>query len=171
MSTSELESEVSAAELRDIVGRYATGVVIVTTHDDEPVGMTANSFTWISMQPATVLVCINRSNRAYDSILRAGSYAVSILGGSQGWIAQTFAVPGRSQAERFAQVLAKVALTGSPVLAEASAWLDCRLIEVVEVGTHGVFVARVVAAGSDNWHEEPLVYHQHAMFPLGEADQ
>ena len=114
---------------------------------------------------------INQLFGSTPPTLRAGSYAVRILGGSQGWLAQTFAVPGRSQAERFAQVLAKVALTGSPVLAEASAWLDCRLIEVVEVGTHGVFVARVVAAGSDNWHEEPLVYHQHAMFPLGEADQ
>ncbi|MFT4306530.1 MAG: flavin reductase family protein [Microbacterium sp.] len=163
------DRSVAPADLGDVAGRFPTGVVVVTTTaDGSPSGMTASSFTYVSMRPPTVLVCVNRDNRVYREITRSRVYAVNVLGGSQGWIAQNFAVPGRSQAERFARVAHRPAQTGSPVLIDASGWLDCQVMDVVESGTHAVFVAEVLAAGYDVWNETPLVYYRRAMFPLEE---
>lgn len=160
-------TEVSAAELREVVARQPTGVAVVTTMTQEPAGMTASSFTYISLSPATVLVCINDTNRVYAAILESGVYAVNLLGGSQAWLAQEFSIPGKSQRERFERVGFHTAVTGSPLIDDVSGWLDCRVSAVHEVGTHGIFVADVLAAGCDVWDEAPLIYHQRSMFPLG----
>jgi flavin reductase (DIM6/NTAB) family NADH-FMN oxidoreductase RutF len=161
------KSIVNQNDLRAAMSRLVTGVVIATARTAEgPVGMTINSFTSITLEPATVLICLNTRNRGYDAVLESGSYAVNILGGSHARIATLFATPGLSQEERFRLVQSSSMVTGSPIITGAAAWMDCRVNDVQHVGTHGLFFGEVVAAGQDELDEVPLAYYQRDMYPL-----
>lgn len=159
------------ADLRAAMSRMVTGVVVATTSTpDGPVGMTLNSFTSISLDPPIVLICLNTRNRGYQAITDSGTYAVNILAGSHRWIAELFATPGLSQETRFARVDHRPRLTTAPVFAGSAAWLDCVVTQVQHMGTHGLFFARVVAAGQDEFDEVPLAYYRRAMYPLAVPD-
>lgn len=160
-------SQVNPNDLRGAMSRLVTGVVLATTMDAEgPVGMTINSFTSVTLDPATVLICLNTRNRGYEAVKEAGFYGVNILGGSHGKVAQLFATPGLSQDERFGRVTWERKVTGSPIVSGAAAWLDCEVVDVQHMGTHGLFFGTVVAAGQDELDETPLAYYQRNMYPL-----
>lgn len=160
-------SAVNPYDLRGAMSRLVTGVVLATTHTKEgPVGMTVNSFTSITLDPATVLICVNTRNRGYEAIKEARGYGVNILGGSHGNIAQRFARPGLSQEDRFSNVSWVTKITGSPIVDGAAAWMDCRVVDIQHMGTHGLFFGEVVAAGQDELDESPLAYYQRDMYPL-----
>src|SRR4051794_39043375 len=77
---------------RRVAGRFATGVVVVTSAaDDVPVGMTVNSFTTVSLDPALLLVCVRRDSRLLASIERSAVLAATVLAADQRWQAQWFA--------------------------------------------------------------------------------
>jgi flavin reductase (DIM6/NTAB) family NADH-FMN oxidoreductase RutF len=160
-------AQVDLSMLREAMSRLITGVAVVTTHIPEGnVGITVSSFTSVSLEPPTVLVCLNTAGRAYSAILAVGSYAVNILGGSQAWLAKRFATPGISQEERFRELDLLTSLTGSPLIEGSVAWLDCRVRHNYRVGTHGIVVAEVVAAGIDPGGEAPLTYYQRVLEPF-----
>ncbi|RGE20050.1 flavin reductase family protein [Leucobacter sp. wl10] len=160
-------SAVNPHDLRGAMSRLVTGVVLATARTEEgPVGMTINSFTSITLDPATVLICLNTRNRGYEAVKEAGAYCVNILGGSHGKIAQLFATPGMSQEERFSRVEWEPRVTGAPVVTGAAAWMDCRVVDLQHRGTHGLFFGEVVAAGQDELDETPLAYYQRDMYPL-----
>ena len=83
--------------LRDALGCFATGVTIVTCLDESgsPVGLTANSFTSVSLDPFLVLFCPERISRFHDAVLASGSFAVSVLAEGQQEVSRRFAVRGR----------------------------------------------------------------------------
>lgn len=158
---------VNQNDLRAAMSRLVTGVVVATAKTQSgPVGMTINSFTSITLEPATVLICLNTRNRGYEAVKESGSYAVNILAGSHRWIATLFATPGLSQEDRFRQVEVDSRSTGSPIIAGAAAWMDCRVVDVQHMGTHGLFFGEVIAAAQDELDEVPLAYYQRAMYPL-----
>lgn len=158
---------VNAHDVRAAMSRLVTGVIVATTQaDSEPVGITINSFTSITFDPPTVLICINTHNRAYDAVKQSRSYAVNVLGGSHGQIATLFATPGLSQTARFRQVDHGSAVTGAPVIKGAASWMDCRVVDLQHKGTHGLFFGEVAAAGEDELTEAPLAYYQRDMYPL-----
>jgi flavin reductase (DIM6/NTAB) family NADH-FMN oxidoreductase RutF len=163
----EFPVEVDERALREVMGRYITGVSIVTTVSPEgPLGTTVNSFTSVSLDPPTVLVCLNRQSRTYEPVMAAGCNAINILGGSQAELARRFANNRLSAEERFRWLELRRAITSSPLIADSAAWLDCRVREVFEVGTHGIVVGDVVAAGTDPSEEPPLANHERRMGPL-----
>jgi flavin reductase (DIM6/NTAB) family NADH-FMN oxidoreductase RutF len=163
----ELLVEVDESRLRAVMARYVTGVAVVTALSSEgPIGATVNSFTSVTLDPPTVLVCLHTGGRACAAVLTAGTYAINILSGSQGHLAHRFATPGLSEAERFRWLDVNYAITGSPLIVGASAWLDCRLRESFVVGTHRILLGDVLAAGTDPLGEAPLLYYQRAMRAL-----
>lgn len=158
---------VDQRQLQEVMARYITGVAIVTsTTPQGPVGLTVSSFTSVSFEPPTVLACMNRSGRVYHAVSSSRCYAINVLAGSQAALARRFALPGLDQGERFQWLEIEQAMTGSPLIMGCAAWLDCRLDRVYDVGTHGIFIGEVLAAGIDTWEEAPLMYHQRAMGPL-----
>ena len=130
----------SSDEFRDIIGRFASGVTVITAqHDDQRYGTTASAVSSLSLDPPMLLVCLNRSSSTQQAIAAAGHFAVNILAEGQADEAMRFAGKG----DKFAGVNVLEGTTGEPLLADALANLECRVVEEVTGGTHSVFLAEV----------------------------
>jgi 3-hydroxy-9,10-secoandrosta-1,3,5(10)-triene-9,17-dione monooxygenase reductase component len=130
------------ARFRSVLGLFATGVTIITAvDDDEPVGMAANSFTSLSLDPPLILFCVAHSSSTWPRIERAGTFAVNILGEGHEELSQLFA---RKDADRFSQTRWRRGVSGAPVLEDAIAYLDCRFEAEYPGGDHKIVVGRVL---------------------------
>jgi flavin reductase (DIM6/NTAB) family NADH-FMN oxidoreductase RutF len=165
VSMSDLEDELEhsaatfdQARMRQIMGHFATGVTIVTALDgDEPVGLTAQSFTSLSLDPPLILFCPGKSSSTYPRIRNAGAFVVNILGEAQEAICRTFAVSG---GDKFAEALWSPSdATGAPVLDDVLAWVDCRLEEEHDAGDHIIVVGRVVDLSVEQ-EGKPLLFYR-----------
>lgn len=129
-------------ELRRALGRFATGVTIVTTCTDDGrlEGLTANSFTSVSLDPPLVLWSLNRSARSLSSFRSARWFAVNVLGSHQSGLSSRFA---GAMADRFAGLEFAVGLGGCPVLLDGIAHFECSVHDQVDAGDHVIFLGRV----------------------------
>lgn len=147
------------ARFRTVMGHFATGVTVVATDgpDAGRAALTANSFASVSLDPLLVLVCLDRASASGQAVRANGCFSVSILSSRDEALARRFA---RSLGdEAFADVELQTRVTGSPILSRAMAWLDCRVVQVVEAGDHHVVLGRVEACASNpDAHPEALVY-------------
>jgi flavin reductase len=158
---SALASPVSDARvLRSVLGRFATGVTVVAAGGAEPCGMTANSFTSVSVDPPLILVCIKRNAAIYSSVLESGAFAVSMLSARQEHVARYFADHSRprGRAEFGAVDWSPAPGTGSPILDGALAWLDCELATSYDGGDHAIFLGSVRASGMSPADDVLLFY-------------
>lgn len=136
------QTDFEAADLRRAFGTFLTGVTVVTTRDETgaPCGMTANSFTSVSLDPPLVLVCIGTGSSNIAAFKAADRFAVNILGHDQTDVATVFSARG---VDRFATVAHGEATTGAPVLADCLGWFDCTLHQRVVAGDHVILIGRV----------------------------
>jgi flavin reductase (DIM6/NTAB) family NADH-FMN oxidoreductase RutF len=151
--------------LRSVMSCFPTGVTVVATRDAEgqPLGLTVNSFTSVSLEPPLVLVCIKRDSNTHDPLLTAGGFVVSILSAAQAEVAARFAK--RPSEGRFDGVEWSPAPSGNPILVGCAAWLDCSITEMVTAGDHTIILGRVVAA---DWsHQTALLFHRGILGPVG----
>lgn len=150
------ENDVVVDELRAALRNFPTGVTVVTAIvDDLPCGLTVSSFTSVSLDPPSVLFCVNASARTHDQLLRAERVGVSILSGDQGDIATAFATAG---GEKFSTVAWHDGSLGVPLIDDAAAHLQGTITDRHSIGTHTVFVMRVDDV--DGGSIDPLVYFQ-----------
>ncbi|GAA0595572.1 flavin reductase [Actinomadura livida] len=157
---------VDAQTFRSVLGQWPTGVAVVTTTSgDGWHGMTAGSFCSVSLDPPLVLVCLARDIHTHALIERSGVFAVSFLGKDQAVIGHRFA--GRESGDRFARGTWAPAPTGAPVLAEAVAWLDCRVAYAYPGGDHTIFVGEVQTAETPR-RTAPLLFHSRAWGQLAD---
>ena len=147
----ELES-VSERRFRDTLARWPSGVTVVTARDgDEPVGMTAASFSSVSLDPPLVLVCVARAELPRRPG-RAPGFAVHILGSGQAEVSARFAEPGPEKFDDFPDELGPF---GAPLLPFGVALLVCAHHAALDGGDHTILVGRVVdtgLAGTDPHH-------------------
>lgn len=147
---------VSPGDFRAVLGRYATGVTVVTTRTPEgdPVGLTVNSFTSVSLDPPLVLFCLDLEAGSLPAFEAADGFAVNILRAGQEAVSNRFADP---EAARFTQEGVAHWTSGAPILAEALAALDCSVHARHEGGDHVILVGRVrqLAILDD---ADPLIY-------------
>ncbi len=160
MSTTQ-PHPISQEDFRRIVGRFTTGVTVVTTCTAGTLhGMTANSFASLSLDPLLVLICVDRDARMHDLLHRTGTFAITVLAADQADASVWFASPrrptGTDQFDGFDWRPAPV--TGCPVLTGGLAWLDCRITATHDGGDHTIFVGEVLALGEGSG-VEPLVWH------------
>jgi flavin reductase (DIM6/NTAB) family NADH-FMN oxidoreductase RutF len=136
------QTDFETADLRRAFGTFLTGVTVVTTRDADgiPCGMTANSFTSVSLDPPLVLVCIGKGSSNIRAFEAADKFAVNILCHDQAGVATTFSARG---VDRFATVACSEAVTGAPILADCLGWFDCTLHQRVIAGDHLVLIGRV----------------------------
>lgn len=140
--------------LRDAMGQFATGVTVITAMTDAgPVGMTANSFASVSLDPALVLWSIDKNSNRYDVFSVAERYVINVLSQEQAALAMTFAKDGQAFTDDNSEIV-----DGVPQLRGALASFDCALHERHEGGDHVILVGRVLnlTLGSG----APLVFHQ-----------
>jgi flavin reductase (DIM6/NTAB) family NADH-FMN oxidoreductase RutF/DNA-binding FadR family transcriptional regulator len=130
----------SSSEFRDIIGRFASGVTVIPAqHEGRPFGTTASAVSSLSLEPPMLLVCLNKSSTTGQAVAQARHFAVNILGEGQADAAMRFAGKG----DKFAGTTIVHGVAGTPLLADALANLECRVVEEVTGGTHSVFLAEV----------------------------
>lgn len=132
--------------LRRAFGAFATGVVVVTVGGDTPHGMTANSFTSVSLDPPLVLICVGHDAIMHASLDAAGHFGVSVLAAHQEAVAGHFADRRRPLgAAQFDTVdWAPGRVTGAPMISGALAGFECELWRRYEGGDHTIFVGRLL---------------------------
>ncbi len=144
---------IDARTFRDALGRFATGITVVSTQRAEgPRGITVNAFLSLSLRPPLVGVSIDHAAHAHDGLMQAQRYGVSMLAAEQRALSDLFA--GRDvEVEPAWERLAEV-----PVLSGALAQLACRIVDRVPVGDHTLFVGEVERAVTRE--AAPLLYHR-----------
>ncbi|PHY14140.1 flavin oxidoreductase [Caulobacter sp. B11] len=144
--------------LRNAFGCFTTGVTVVTTcaADGRRVGLTANSFTSVSLDPPLALVCVDLKSSSLPMLDAAGLFTVNVLHADHQALARQFT---RKEGDRFEGVETETWSTGAPVLPGCMANFECVTHQVFDAGDHRVYVGRVVKLRYDPDHE-PLVYLQ-----------
>lgn len=142
--------------LRDAMGCFATGITIVTALDAEgtPVGLTANSFTSVSLDPPLLLVCIANTAGTAPALRKAAHFGVNVLQIGQQPTSNRFAARGE---DRFANQPWAPGQTGVPLLGSSLVSFECQHESLHEAGDHFILVGRVVRAQFEP-HRDPLLY-------------
>lgn len=146
-ASSPLDPATSRA-FRDVLGRFASGVTVVTTVDDGvDHAMTASAFCSVSLDPALVLIVVDRRNRFHDAVLASGTWAVSIVAEDGQDDASWLALRGRRLEDQLDRVAHRRGeATGAAQLERAIAWLECRTWETYDGGDHTIVVGEVLTA-------------------------
>lgn len=144
-----------SAVQRKILGRFATGVTVVTTAKEGRLGgLTANAVCSLSLDPPLVLVAVDKKAASHAELLENRCYAMNILSSEQEALSQKFAKSGPKD---FSGLGWKTAVTGSPILDGTLGYVDCRVVDVLRGGDHDIFVGEIVA-GEFSETGEPLLY-------------
>lgn len=131
-----------------------TVTVISTENEGTLYGFTATAVCSVCAEPPTLLIAVNRSARTHAHITRKSAFAVNILSEHQTDVAAHFSTKSEDQ---FSSVDYAISDRGIPILKDISAHLDCIVDEVHDVGTHSLFIGRVVETCATG--EAPLMYH------------
>jgi len=135
------QRRLTSDEFRNVIGHFASGVTVITAvHDERPYGTTASAVTSLSLEPPMMLVCLDRESQTGGVIAEEGRFAVNILGEDQADLAVRFATKAP---DKFDGVATTRGEYGEPLLADALATLECRVVEQTTGGTHVVFFGEV----------------------------
>ena len=138
-------TEAGAAQFRQVLGHFCTGVTVITTMDEErPAGFACQAFAALSLDPPLVLFCPGRSSVTWPVIARAGHFCANVLADGQQELARRF---GTSGGDKFAGVPWSPAPSGAPVLDGALTWVQCAVQAVHEAGDHYLVTGRVTGLG------------------------
>ena len=142
--------------------------VITAAFEGHLHGMTANAVTSLSLDPPMVLVCVAKTAHAHALLERSRAFAVNILGEAQEDVSRLFAQatppePGRLQGMGFL-----TGSTGSPVLKDCVAYVECSVTAIVEGGDHSIFLGEVVSEGVVR-DAAPLIFFRGGYRSLGEG--
>ena len=135
---------VSRDDFRSAMGRFATGVTVVTTLDDagEVHGMTANSFTSVCLDPPAILVCVAHNARTYNYVESHGAFAVNVLGTEQLPVGQYFARRPEDRTQEIDWTYSTSA-DGVPMLDGSMVSMACRVLGSHVYGDHTIYVGCV----------------------------
>lgn len=149
---------IDRGHFRRVLGQYPTGVCVITAigPDGEPVGMTVGSFTSVSLDPPLVAFLPMKESRVLATIGEVGRFAVNFLAGDQVDLCRRFAA---READKFSSVPWRTSALGSPILLDATAWIDCRLHRVFEIGDHAMVVGEVIELDIER-STAPLIFFQ-----------
>jgi flavin reductase len=149
-----------AQTLRRAFGAFATGVTIVTTGGETPHGMTANSFTSVSLDPPLVLVCVQRNAAMHQLLAASGHFGVSVLALHQEGVARHFADRlrplGLAQFDGIDWQPGRV--TGTPLVNGALARMECELWRSYDGGDHTIFVGSLLSLERPSEQEALLFF-------------
>lgn len=128
--------------LRNALGRFATGVTIVTCTDEqgEPVGLTANSFSALSLDPPLVLWSLREASPSLPAFLAARHFVINVLSEAQLELARRFAAPS---GDKFAEGAWSRGVAGAPLLSACAAVFECETVSQQSTGDHRLFIGRV----------------------------
>lgn len=161
-------SQLDSKHLRQVFGRFCTGVTAVCTTDagGRPIGITVNSFSSVSLDPPLVLFCITRDADTLPPLQDTRRFTVNILSAAQQELSSRLAKKGGP--EKMAGVATHTAVTGAPIIEGTLGWLDCQVYAFYDGGDHLIVVGQIVAAQATE-PQPPLLYFQSAYRTLAPA--
>lgn len=140
------------------MGHFCTGVTVVTgVQAEQPWGFTAQSFVALSLDPELVAVCPAKDSDSWPGIQRSGAFCVNFLKESQAALSNRFAQSG---IDKFADTDWTAGVTGSPVLSQAMAFVDCSLVREVDAGDHTIAIGSVEDLGYIDSESHPLLFYR-----------
>ncbi len=142
---SALEPQLDLDDFRAVMSMWPSGVTITTTIDDDGLrwGFTASAFSSLSLEPPLILVCVRAAAKSHDTFVRAKAFAVNLLSTRHEQLALRFATRG---SDKFKGANFRPGHTGSPVLTDAVASLECVMHATVPGGDHTILIGKVVHA-------------------------
>ena len=160
---------IEASDFRDAMASLTTAVNVITTQGvSGSHGFTASAVCSVTDTPPTLLVCMNQTSRSHEHFIENKVLSVNVLSAHHEPISNTFASKLCSE-ERFKQGAWTQLVTGSPILEDALVSFDCEIEEIQRVGTHSVFICRVVAIQQSE-QEESLVYFKRGYHQIGQVE-
>ena len=143
---------------RSVLGRFASGITVVTARDseDHDCGMTVSAFCSVSLAPPLVLICVDHIASMHDMLLETSHFAVNILGAHQEPLSRRFSGP--DEHTRFDGIGYTRGQTGSALLDDALAHIECRRVANHSAGDHTVIIGEVETAAAHS--HRPLLYYR-----------
>lgn len=158
---------IEATDFRNAISLLTGAVNVVTTAGvSGRYGFTASAVCSVTDTPPTLLVCMNKTSRSHVHFIDNKILTVNVLGAHHQSISQVFSSK-MSPEERFTYGVWTTLETGSPVLEDALVSFDCQIEQIQEVGTHSIFICRIVAIQRSQ-HDQGLVYFNRAYHPIGQ---
>jgi flavin reductase (DIM6/NTAB) family NADH-FMN oxidoreductase RutF len=158
-----------AENLRAAMRAWSAGVTVVTaSHAGQTHGMTVNSFTSISLDPALITVSLKSGSRTQELVADSQAFGLTMLASTQSDISDIFAGRFPEKEDRFSGLQTETLITGAPLITGGLAWLDCRVVETFDAGMNTLFIAEVVAAREFGDGQRPLVYHDRKYWQLSQ---
>ncbi len=157
--SAETAAAFDSRAFRRALGNFATGVTVVTADDGRgnKVGVTANSFNSVSLDPPLILWSLDKRSSSLATFDAASHFAVNILAADQIDLSNNFAKP---RDDRFAGIAHQPGAGGAPILMDCSANFQCEKYQMVDGGDHWIMIGKVVAF--EDCGRSPLLYHQGA---------
>ena len=148
---------VSQSAFRAVLGRFASGVTVVTARDrrGRDIGMTVSAFSSLSLDPPLVLMCIDHSASVYNSLCKAPCFIANILSEGQEAIARRFA---ETSGNRFDGIGYERGQNGAAVLRDVLGYIECTVVERYEAGDHDIIIGSVELAEANEG--KPLLYYR-----------
>lgn len=163
---SKAVDDVDQEMYRDVLGRFVTGVTVITSASPTPDGLqpwgtTVNAFTSVSLEPPLVLICVGRERSIHPVIAHAGRFAVNILAEESQGLSDCFAgAPSSLPRSAFCGASYDLSEAGMPILDAGVAHLECVVDKTLDAGDHTIYLARVVGLGLSEVHPLPLLYYR-----------
>ena len=152
---------VDQSAFRDALGRFASGVTVVTTVlDGIDHAMTASAFTSVSLDPPLVLICSHKTSRFHEAVLQSGFWGVSILAEEAEIASAWFAHRGRPLENQLSDFPYTRGESGAALMDDSLAWLECTTTAVHDGGDHAIIVGSVTGAGVRDDIDDPLLYYR-----------
>lgn len=152
-----MANQESTQLFKEIMGSYPTGVTVVTTtdKDNNPFGLTVNSFASVSLDPLLVLWSIIKGSGSYEVFKKADRFAINILAGDQEQVCWDFA--GRAE-DRFKKNDWKMSTNNIPIIGNTFAVFECEKFQTIEAGDHDILIGKVIDLQKNE--KEPMLYYQ-----------
>ena len=149
--------KISNDEFRAALGRFASGVTVITTRDDENRlhGITVSAFCSVSLEPPLILVCIDKQAGSHHAFEQSRAFIVNILREDQQYLSDRFA---SHLSDKFDGVKYRAGIENLPVLEDVLVNLECRLVNGHDNGDHTIYIGEIVVAVVNDG--KPLIYFQ-----------
>jgi flavin reductase len=161
---------IEAIDFRNAMSLLTTAVNVITTEGIAGThGFTASAVCSVTDTPPTLLVCMNQSSRSHEHFIKNKVLAVNVLSTQHEYISNTFASSKFNSEDRFKLGEWSTLETGAPILEDALVSFDCQIEDIQNVGTHSIFLCRVIAIRQSQ-QKESLVYFNRAYHQVGQLE-
>ena len=166
----QTQTGTNTTSFRHALGCFPTGVAVITTRDaqGQPVGLTCNSFSSVSLEPPLVLWSLRNNSKSIDIFRQTGEFTINVLSHRQDALSGRFASSSKTMAEKFDGVAHRSGWDGTPVLEECIANFQCSVFAQHDAGDHVVFIGKVEAFEQSS-EEDALVFYKGAYMMLAQS--